>query len=142
MRFSSDGPANAPHPERKIGTAPEHVMETEPKIVFENLDPSDAVRRRILDEIAHLEKFHGRITSCRVVVSAPEKHGHKGHLYQVRVQMLLPGAGEIAVRPSTAGHQWNEDAMVAIRHAFDAARRQIEDQARRQRGEVKTHEAP
>lgn len=114
-------------------------METEPKIVFENLGPSDALRQRIVDEIAHLKQFHGRLTACRVVVSAPEKHKHKGHLYQVRIHLTVPGRGEIAVRPSTAKHQWNQDPLVAIRNAFDAARRQLEDKARRIRGDVKTH---
>jgi cold shock CspA family protein len=115
-------------------------METEPKIVFENLGPSDALRQRILDEIAHLEQFHGRMTACRVVLSAPEKHKHKGHLYQVRIHLAVPGRGEIAVRPSTAKHQWNQDPLVAIRNAFDAARRQLEDKTRRIRGDVKAHE--
>ena len=115
-------------------------METEPKIVFEHIDASDAVRQRILDEIAHLTQFHGRITSCRVVVSAPEKHKHKGNLYQVRIHLVVPGRGEITVRPSTARHQWNQDPLVAIRNAFDAARRQLEDKTRRMRGDVKAHE--
>ena len=117
-------------------------METEPKIVFENLGPSDALRQRILDEIAHLEQFHGRMTACRVVLSAPEKHKHKGHLYQVRIHLILPGGGEVAVRPSTARHQWNQDPQVAIRNAFDAARRQVEDKMRRIRGDVKAHAQP
>ncbi|MCW5773656.1 MAG: ribosome-associated translation inhibitor RaiA, partial [Rhodospirillaceae bacterium] len=70
---------------------------------------------------------------------APAKSKHKGHLYQVRIHLNLPGGGEVAVHPSTAGHQSNQDAHVAIRHAFDAARRQIEDLAHRQRGDVKSH---
>lgn len=117
-------------------------MEAEPQIVFEHIDPSDAVRQRILEEIAHLEQFHGRLTSCRVVVSAPEKHKHKGKLYQVRIHLSVPGRAEVAVRPSTAGHQWNEDPMVAIRNAFDAARRQLQDKTKRQRGEVKNLRGP
>jgi ribosome-associated translation inhibitor RaiA len=113
-------------------------METEPQIVFENIDPSDAVRQRIADEIAHLEQFHGRLTACRVVISAPEKHKHKGKLYQVRIHLVMPGRGEVAVRPSTSGHQWNQDPMVAIRNAFDAARRQLQDKSKKRRGDVKT----
>ena len=55
---------------------------------------------------------------------------------------MLPGGKEVAVRPSTAGHQWNEDPMVAIRNAFDAARRQLKKRVKRMRGEVKTLNAP
>ena len=117
-------------------------MEMEPKIVFENIDTSDAVRRRVAEEIAHLEQFHGRLTACRVVISAPEKHKHKGKVYQVRIHLTVPGRAEVAVRPSTAGHQWNQDPMVAIRNAFDAARRQLQDKAKIRRGEVKTLRGP
>lgn len=117
-------------------------METEPQIVFEHIDSSDAVRQRILEEIAHLEQFHGRLTACRVVVGAPEKHKHKGKLYQVRIHLSVPGRAEVAVRPSTAGHQWNEDPMVAIRHAFDAARRQLQDKTKKKRGDVKNLRGP
>ncbi len=117
-------------------------METQPQIVFENLDTSDAVRARIFEEVSHLEQFHGRITSCRVVVSAPEKNKHKGKLYQVRIHLVAPGGAEVAVRPSTAGHQWNEDPLVAIRTAFDAARRQLQEKAKKRRGDVKTLRGP
>jgi cold shock CspA family protein len=117
-------------------------METEPKIVFENMDTSDAVRQRILDEVAHLEEFYGRITACRVVVDKPEKGRRKGTPFQVRIHLVLPGGKEVAVRPSTAGHQWNEDPMVAIRTAFDAAQKQLKKRVKRMRGEVKTLNAP
>jgi cold shock CspA family protein len=117
-------------------------MESEPKIVFENIGSSGAVRRRILDEVAHLEEFYGRITSCRVAVGKPEKGRRKGMPFQVRIHLVLPGGREVAVRPSTAGHQWNEDPMVAIRTAFDAAQRQLKKRVTRMRGEVKTREVP
>ena len=117
-------------------------METAPKIVFGNIETSDAVRQRILDEIAHLEDFHGRITACRVVVGKPEKGRHKGMPFQIRIHVALPGGKEVAVRPSTARHARNADPMVAIRDAFDAARRQLQDNARKRRGEVKTLRGP
>jgi ribosome-associated translation inhibitor RaiA len=41
-----------------------------------------------------------------------------------------------------ANHTQHEDVYVAIRDAFDAMSRQLEDFARKQRGEVKTHTAP
>ncbi len=117
-------------------------METEPQIAFENMASSDAVRQRVSEEIEHLEQFFGRITSCRVVIDKPEKGRRKGTPFQVRVHLVLPGGKEVAVRPSTAGHQWNEDPMVAIRNAFDAARKQLKKRVKRMRGEVKTPNVP
>ena len=117
-------------------------MKTEPKIVFENIDSSDALRQHILDEIAHLEDFSDRITACRVVIGKPEKHHRKGNPYQIRIHIVLPGAKEVVVHPSTAGHQSHDDPMVAIRDAFHAARRQIQDSTRKLRGDVKNLRGP
>ena len=113
-------------------------METRPQITFENIDSSEFVRGRIEHEIARLEETYGRITAARVVVSKPEKGHRKGNPFQIRIHMILPGGREVAVRPSTAGHQPNADAGVAIRKAFDAARRQLKSKVKRMRGDVKT----
>jgi hypothetical protein len=59
----------------------------------------------------------------------------------VRVDLTVPG-GELAVtRGPSPLHQAHEDPLVAIRDAFDAARRELMDYARRQRGQVKAHAA-
>jgi len=50
--------------------------------------------------------------------------------------LTVPGAELVA------NHTQHEDVYVAIRDAFDAMSRQLEDYARKQRGEVKTHAAP
>lgn len=113
-------------------------METQPQITFENIDPSDFVRGRIENEVSRLEETYGRITACRVVISKPEKGHGKRNPFQIRIHMTLPGGREVAVRPSTAGHQPNADAGVAIRKAFDAARRQLKSKVTRMRGQVKT----
>ncbi len=114
-------------------------METEPQIAFENMDSSEAVRERVLEEIAALEKQYGRITSCRVVVDKPEKGRRKGTPFQIRIHLVLPGGAEVAVHPSTAGNERHADAMVALRDAFDAARRQLERKVEKLRGDVKSH---
>ena len=51
-------------------------------------------------------------------------------------------AGEIVVSQNPNEHQAHEDIYVAIRDAFKAARRQLQDQLRKQRGKVKLHETP
>ena len=57
-------------------------------------------------------------------------------LTDVHITMTVPG-GELAVKRVP-----NEDLYVSIRDAFNAARRKLEDFAREQRGDVKTHEGP
>jgi ribosome-associated translation inhibitor RaiA len=87
--------------------------------------------------MAELEKVFDRITSCRVMIEAPHQHQRKGRLFHVRVDLTVPG-GELLVRRDPAEHHAHKDVYVAIRDAFDAAVRQLEDHARKLRGDVKS----
>lgn len=110
------------------------------QISFRNVDPSEAVEANIRSKIDWLETFYDRIQSCRVVVEVPHRHHRQGKIFQVRVDLTVPG-GEIVVNRESGLNGAHEDVYVAIRDAFDAARRRLEEYARRQRGETKTHDA-
>lgn len=115
-------------------------METNPQIVFEGLEPSDFIHDRVLRELEKLERFFGRMTSARVVVSKPNNRHQHGDLYSIAVHLLLPGGKEVhATRNPPADHA-HEDAHVALRDVFAAARRQLQDEVRKLHGEVKVHE--
>jgi len=115
-------------------------MQVPLEIVFEGMAPSEAARARIKREASRLERFYDRITSCRVVIELPNKRHHKGNMFSVRVHLTMPGGGDIVVRRDPKEHHSHEDAYVAIRDAFSAARRQVEDLARKKAGKVKKHE--
>lgn len=87
----------------------------------------DAIRARAVK----LERYHDRITSCRVVLAFDSRRKHRGKQFRARIDLTVPG-GEIAV---TREH--DEDVRLALRAAFDAARRKLEDYARARRGDVK-----
>ena len=89
----------------------------------------------IREKANKLERFYPRIASCRVVLELAGRHKQKGKQYAVRIDLKIPGH-EIAVT-----HEHDEDVRIALRDAFDAARRQLEDYARTQRGDVKRHAA-
>jgi cold shock CspA family protein len=76
-----------------------------------------------------------------VAVETPHRHHHRGNLFHVRIDITVPGR-ELVVGRSPAAHHAHEDVYVAIRDAFRAAARQLEDHARLVRGEVKTHAVP
>jgi cold shock CspA family protein/ribosome-associated translation inhibitor RaiA len=76
---------------------------------------------------------------CHVIVEAPHKHGHQGRLYEVHIQLTTPGGELIANREHRERHS-HEDVYVALRDAFRALRRQLEDQERERRQDVKHHE--
>lgn len=112
-------------------------METPVQVTFQDIEHSDSIESLIREKVAKLEEFHGRITSCRVAVSQPRARGRQGHLYKVRVDITVPGGKEIVASRDPGVDHSHEDVTVAIRDAFDAAGRQLQDWARRQRGVVK-----
>ena len=116
-------------------------MQLPMQISFRGMEPSDAVETKIRERVGKLERFYDRIMGCRVVVESPHRRHHQGKLFHVRVDLTVPG-GELAVSREPAEHHAHEDVFVAIRDAFDAAQRRLEDYARRQRGDLKTHEEP
>ena len=115
-------------------------MKVPVQITFSNMTPSDAVRARVEELAAKLERFHDRIMACRVTIRAPNRRQRKGRLYHVSIDLTVPGQ-EIAVNREAPEHQAHEDVYVAVRDAFEAATRRLEETARHLRGDVKTHEA-
>jgi len=110
------------------------------EVMFHNLQPSPAIEAKIRDRAARLDRFYDQIMSCRVAVEAAHRHHHKGNLYRIRIDLTVPDE-ELVVSRVPDDQQAHEDIYVAIRDAFDAMRRQLEDYARRRRGQVKRHTA-
>ena len=79
--------------------------------------------------------------ACRVVVESPHARHHQGRLYQVHIDITVPGAEWVASRSADKNHA-HEDVYVAIRDAFDAAKRQLQEYKRKLKNKVKTHETP
>ena len=111
------------------------------QVSFRNMDSSEAVEAKVRDSVAKLETYFDRLTSCRVMIEAPERRHRKGKLYHVRVELGVPGR-EIVISRHPGDQHAHEDVYVAVRDAFKAARRQLEDYARKLDGRVKTHEVP
>jgi ribosome-associated translation inhibitor RaiA/cold shock CspA family protein len=111
-------------------------MQVPLKITFKNMKHSDAIAMRIKNRAEWLERYSGNIISCRVVVEAPHKHHLKGNLFDVRINLRAPGA-EIIVQRNPKLAAAHRDVYVAIRDAFDSARRELQDYTRRRRGDTK-----
>jgi ribosome-associated translation inhibitor RaiA len=58
---------------------------------------------------------------CRVTVSKAHQHQHQGCPYEVHLESIIPGAGEIV-----AARNAHEDVYVALRDAFAALHQQLE----------------
>ncbi len=111
------------------------------QIVFRNMEPSAAIETLVRERVAGLERYYADILSCHVAVELQHRHHQQGNLFHVRVDLKVPN-GEIVASRTPAAHHAHQDVYVAIHDAFDAARRQLEDYARRRRGDVKEHAAP
>ena len=105
------------------------------QITLRDIKNAEALETHIRDKAKKLDEFFHHVMSCRVVVEVPHKHHNQGKQFNVRIDIGVPGS-EIAVNRDHA-----EDVYVAVRDAFDAAKRQLEDYARKIRGDVKTHQA-
>ncbi len=103
------------------------------QITMREMDRSEALEAAIEEHAAKLEQFHPRITRCRVTVEQLGRHQQQGRQFSVKVDVRVPGKEIVATRDH------HEDVYVALRDAFDAARRQLEEVAREVRGDVKTH---
>lgn len=104
------------------------------QVTFRDLPYSQALERNIHEHAEKLSQFYEHFIHCRVVLTISQNHKHQGKLYNVRINLMVPGREIVVTR------QQDEDIYVAIRDAFHALTRQLEDYIRRRRGEVKKHE--
>jgi|SRR5665213_1150902 ribosomal subunit interface protein len=93
-----------------------------------DFDLSPAVESQIREKVAALDTYYDRISHCEVTVEAPTiHHHHKGGPFIVSIRLTVPGAELVA------DHQDEQELSQAIREAFDAIRRQLEDHTRQWR---------
>jgi len=109
-------------------------MQRPVQITLRDVAPSEALEAHIRDKAAKLEEFYPQITGCKVTVEIPARHKHQGKLFNVRIDLHVPG-GELVVNRDV-----DEDVYVALRDAFDSAKRQLDEYGNKQRGETKKHD--
>lgn len=120
------------------------------QITYHEVKPSAALSRRISQEADKLEEYFDGIVSCRVVVDRPHlRHHRKGSPFELHIEIGVPrGTVVVHHQPSERRIIRKEgirrskrldvvperrDPYVAVRDAFDAAARRLEDYARRLR---------
>lgn len=109
-------------------------MQVPLRVTFREMEPSAAVDDRVREKATWLEQFCDDITACHVVVEERHRHSHQGRLFHVRIDLTVPGK-VLVVNRDPHEHHAHEDVYVAMRDAFDAARRQLEDYVRERRGD-------
>lgn len=94
-------------------------MQTALQITSEDVLHSGAIDTRIREKVVKLEKVCPRLSACRVMVTAPNRHPQYRKQFTVRLNIVFPG-GEVVI---TRDH--HEDVNVLLRDAFVAVRREL-----------------
>ena len=103
------------------------------QISLHGIGRSNALYNAIQEKVEKLARYYNHIMSCRVVLELAGRHKRHGRQFTARIDLKVPG-GEIVIN-----REHDEDVQIALRDAFDAARRKLEDYGREQRGDVKHH---
>ena len=136
----------------------ERAMTLPLQVTFRNMQHSTEVEDWIRAEAEKLETFYHRINGCRVAIEVPHRHHKKGKPIHIRIDLTLPGKeivikrvpvaihrttvnGELAASSHAQSKSAHADLQLVIHDAFKAAGRRVQDFARRQRGQVKKHQA-
>jgi ribosome-associated translation inhibitor RaiA len=112
-------------------------MQTPTQIEFENVEASSELRTAIDQHVAELEGRFGRVTAGRIVVRGPGDHHQTGGQYLVSIRLALPDGREVNIGRTPKADERYADLTFAVDNAFKRARRQLQDQARVMRGDVK-----
>ena len=96
-------------------------MELPLTITAHDIDLPDSIEDSIREKASKLEKFNGRVIGCHVTVQGPGRRHRSGGPFDVRIDLTVPGT-ELVVNQKAA-----PDLAVAVREAFDAARRLLDE---------------
>jgi ribosome-associated translation inhibitor RaiA len=112
-------------------------------VSFKHIEHSAALEARIKELAEKLEHFYDGIMRCDVMVELPHRSQRHGTPFHVRIHLHVRAPGsEIIVSHDPGDDGAHADPYVAVRDAFDSARRQVQALAERLRGEVKAHGQP
>lgn len=107
-------------------------------ITFRGMTSSPSIEAAVQRWADRLVQTYDRIQRCSVVVEVPHRSHRHGQTFHVRIEVAVPHR-TISVGRDPGRDPGHEDAYVAIADAFRAARRQLQDHARIERGDVKLH---
>ncbi len=103
------------------------------QITIRDLPASAVLESLIRKRASKLQQFCNRISSCRIVLEHQKNNQHRGKLYNIRIDVTVPGKEMVTTR------KMDEDIYIAIRDSFKAIERQLEEHSRKRHGRIKTH---
>ena len=104
------------------------------RITFRNLSHSDAIEARIREKAQKLDRYKELVTDVHVVVDSPHNHHHKGRIYTVSLEVHVAGH-EVHINRDSGKNHGHEDVYVAMRDAFEAGVRQVDEHVTKHRAQ-------
>jgi ribosomal subunit interface protein len=119
-------------------------MQVPLEITYRGVEKTDALDALVQEKVAKLEEVCDYITSCHIAIEKPHDRPRSGSPYRVRLDITVPPGHELVATNNPGADTQYEEIDVAIRDAFDAARRQLRKLNKRQHesDKGKTHAAP
>jgi len=102
-------------------------------IVVKNVESTEAIQSRIQRNVEKLPLFHNNIEFCKVIVDVPQKHKYQGKLFTVHIEIGVPKKRLVVNR------KVDENLYIAIREAFAAMKRQLDEYNHKQKNHIKQH---
>lgn len=109
-------------------------MQSPAHITFKNTEASPAVEARVFEHIAHLERFHPELIGCNVAITALPARRRLQPAHVVEIE-LRTSDRVFRVRSETEEQEAYLDVFIALRDAFEAAKRLLRKQAAERNGE-------
>ena len=116
-------------------------MDIPVEIVFHNMPSSPRLEAEIRSRVEKLDRLYNHLVGCRVAVELLHRRHQTGNMYDVHIEMRVPGEDiVVSHEPHHARDRFvDPDVMVALRTAFKTAERRLLDFKEKQRGDVKVH---
>lgn len=116
-------------------------MEVPPEMAFRGIEPTDELKRRILDGISMLEGVYPNLISCRSMVADETPDQTSGKSYRVRLEIGIPSKSVVVDQRHPEPDE-RPTLDQTINEAFSIARKRLVKAKKLQRGETKIHELP
>ncbi len=117
-------------------------MDVPMEICFHDLDSSTALEALIRERADKLDRLYPRLTSCRVSVEAPHRQHRKGNVYEIHIELGVPGGKLAVTNPPNHVREKSLDLYTTVRDAFDAAERRLLEHKQVINGDGRSRDIP
>lgn len=121
---------------------PPKGMETSVEITFRSMAALPDIEALVRRESTKLERYGRDLIWCRVAIEQPQRHQRDGNRYRVRLNIGAGLSKPLVVTREPRDSDMHDDLRTIVLGAFRAARRQLQSEAERLRGETKTPHEP